>query len=164
MTGAIVTVERASIGDAPADAELESWVELALSEVGSPGARRLEIGVRIVDEVEGAELNRRYRDREGATNVLSFPAADADAFAALDDDEPLPLGDLVLCAPVIAREAAGQGKAPAHHWAHIAIHGTLHLLGYDHATERQAAVMEALEARILGRRGIGDPYLERDTP
>lgn len=147
----------------PADEELRRWIELTLAEAGGAVLRGTEVGVRIVDEAEGGELNRRYRGREGATNVLSFPAAAADEFEALDDDEPLPLGDLVLCAPVIAREAAAQGKTPAHHWAHMTVHGTLHLLGYDHQAEAEAREMEALEARILGRRGLDDPYVARDS-
>lgn len=163
MTGVAVVVQRACGGELPADDELRSWIELTLAEAGGGAPRGTEVGVRIVDEAESGELNRRYRGRDGATNVLSFPAAAADEFEALDEAEPLPLGDLVLCAPVIAREAAAQGKTPAHHWAHMTVHGTLHLLGYDHQAEAEARAMEGLETRILGRRGIDDPYLARDS-
>lgn len=161
--GVLITVERACGGETPTDEALGSWIELTLLEAGGAAPRTREVGVRIVDETEGGELNRRYRDRDGATNVLSFPAAAGEAFAALDEDEPLPLGDLVFCGPLIAREAAEQHKAPAHHWAHLAVHGTLHLLGYDHDTEREARAMEELEVRILGRRGIDDPYRQRES-
>ena len=107
---------------------------------------------RIVDEAEGRALNERWRGRDHATNVLSFPAE-------LPPGVALPLlGDLVVCAPVVAREAAEQGKAEADHWAHLVIHGTLHLLGFDHETEAEATVMEDLERALLAGLGIGDPY------
>ncbi|WP_413623883.1 rRNA maturation RNase YbeY [Luteibacter sp. Lutesp34] len=135
----------------PASATFHRWVEAALK-----GARRrkaTEVAIRIVDADEGQALNRQYRGRDYATNVLSFPA----------DFPPgveLPLiGDLVICAPVVAREAAEQGKKPADHWAHMTVHGTLHLLGYDHVEDGEAEAMEALETRILAGLGIADPYL-----
>ncbi len=135
----------------PAPATFRRWVEAALK-----GARRrkaTEVAIRIVDADEGQALNRQYRGRDYATNVLSFPA----------DFPPgveLPLiGDLVICAPVVAREAADQGKKPADHWAHMTVHGTLHLLGYDHIEDADAEAMEALETRILAGLGIPDPYV-----
>ena len=111
-----------------------------------------QLTVRIVDEAEGTELNERYRHRTGPTNVLSFPFEQP---ALL---QPPLLGDIVLCAPVVAREAAAQGKAPAAHWAHLVVHGVLHLLGHDHEDERQAEEMEALERDILATLGLPDPY------
>jgi probable rRNA maturation factor len=119
------------------------------------GARRrkpAELAIRIVDTAEGQALNRDYRGKDYATNVLSFPAE-------LPPGVNLPLiGDLAICAPVVAREAAEQGKKPRDHWAHLTVHGTLHLLGYDHIDEAEAEAMEALETRILAGLGIADPY------
>ena len=135
----------------PASASFRRWIEAALK-----GARRrkaTEVSVRIVDTEEGQALNLQYRGRDYATNVLSFPVD-------LPPGVDLPLiGDLVICAPVVAREAAEQGKKPADHWAHLTIHGTLHLLGYDHIDEAEAEAMEALETRVLAGLGISDPYV-----
>lgn len=114
--------------------------------------RRAEVNILIVDAHAARRYNREFRGRDYATNVLSFPY------------EPLPgeasrlLGDLVICAPVVAREAREQGKRPRDHWAHLAIHGVLHLLGHDHEDAAQAEAMEALERRILAGLGIADPY------
>jgi probable rRNA maturation factor len=119
------------------------------------GARRrqpAEVAIRIVGADEGQALNRDYRGKDYATNVLSFPAE-------LPPGVDLPLiGDLAICAPVVAREATEQGKKPRDHWAHLTVHGTLHLLGYDHIEDAEAEAMEALETRILAGLGIGDPY------
>jgi probable rRNA maturation factor len=138
----------------PSPASFRRWVEAALK-----GARRrkaTEVAIRIVDADEGQALNLQYRGRDYATNVLSFPAD-------LPPGLNLPLiGDLVICAPVVAREAAEQGKAPAAHWAHMTIHGTLHLLGYDHIEDAEAEAMEALETRVLAGLGIADPYAPVD--
>jgi len=100
-------------------------------------------------------LNRDYRGKDKPTNVLSFPAGQV---AGLPDAEPVPLGDIVVCADVVSDEAATQEKAPADHWAHMLVHGTLHLLGFDHEDETDAATMEALETRILAAGGVADPY------
>jgi probable rRNA maturation factor len=114
-----------------------------------------EINVLVVDAKTGRRYNRQFRGRDYATNVLSFPY------------EPMPgessglLGDLVVCAPVIAREAREQGKDPRDHYAHMAVHGALHLLGHDHEADAAAERMEALERRILASLGIGDPYRRR---
>ncbi len=133
--------------DIPADAQLTRFAGLALADC--PEA---EVVLRIVDEAEGRALNRRYRDQDQATNVLSF-AAD------LPPQVDLPLlGDVVICAPVVAREAAEQGKPPENHWAHLVVHGILHLRGHDHISEAQAEAMEALEKRLLHQLGIPDPY------
>ncbi len=149
MTGKLrVTVQRATrLRKLPADADFTRWVRAALR-----GRGAAELVIRIVDATEGRRLNRRWRGKDRATNVLSFPAG-------LPVGVALPLmGDLVICAPAVAREAAEQGKTPAAHWAHLTVHGTLHLLGYDHATEAQAVVMEPLETAILGTLGFPDPY------
>jgi probable rRNA maturation factor len=124
------------------------WVDCAL-EGRRPAA---ELAVRIVDEAEITALNRRYRGKDGATNVLSFP------FDAMPGVETEQLGDIVVCAPVVAAEAVTQRKSPEAHWAHIVIHGVLHLLGHDHHREEAAQEMEALEIRLLASLGFPDPY------
>lgn len=141
-------IQRVSAAPTPDDDAFCRWVGVALA-----GRRETaELTVRIVDEAEGRALNARWRGRDHATNVLSFPAE-------LPPGVALPLlGDLVVCAPVVAREAAEQGKAEADHWAHLVIHGTLHLLGFDHETDAEATVMEGLERALLAGLGIRDPY------
>ena len=148
--------------DLPARDDLERWVRASVA-AGDPGRHGpTELTIRIVGETEGAELNRRFRGREGPTNVLSFPFEAPAAIAGLDgpDGEPFGalIGDLVVCAPVVAREASEQGKPPAAHWAHMVVHGVLHLLGYDHIDPHEAARMEALETFILGGLGFPPPY------
>jgi probable rRNA maturation factor len=135
----------------PPGAAIRRWAAAA-----APPEAQGEMTVRIVDEAESAELNGRFRGRSGPTNVLSFPA---DFDLAVPAEEPRPLGDLVICAPVVAREADEQGKALEAHWAHIVIHGTLHLGGYDHEEEADAEIMEGREREILAAFGIADPYL-----
>jgi probable rRNA maturation factor len=121
--------------------------------------RRVVLGIRLTDDAEQRRLNREYRDRDASTNVLAFPAA------AVDDPAPagapLLLGDIVLALETVAREAAEQRKPIRDHLRHLVAHGTLHLLGYDHATAEQAETMEALEREILATLGVPDPY--RDT-
>jgi probable rRNA maturation factor len=129
---------------APGPASLRRWARLAA------GGRRGALGIRVVDANEGRELNARWRGRDRATNVLSFPAAPG--------LRPRQLGDLVVCAPVVAREAREQGKPLAAHWAHMIVHGTLHLLGFDHARAADARRMEGRERALLARLGFADPY------
>ena len=149
-----IDVQRATDENStPDDAFVVAWVTRAIEAAGEAGAR--EVSVRIVDADEMQGLNRDYRDKDRPTNVLSFPAGDV---AGLPDDEPVPLGDIVVCAGVVRDEAADQGKAVPDHWAHMLVHGALHLLGHDHESETEAEAMEALEARILEAHGIGDPY------
>lgn len=137
-------------GGVPDMADFHRWTEAAL--VGRRDGA--ELSIRVVDEVEGRQLNRDYRGKDYATNVLSFPAE-------LPEEIGLPLlGDLVLCAPVVMREAQEQRKPADAHWAHLAVHGCLHLLGFDHDTESEADIMEALETEILARLGYPDPYQE----
>lgn len=136
-------------GDLPGEAQLRQWCELALRQRTAPS----ELTIRIVDEAEGRELNHTWRGKDYATNVLSFPAEIPDGLL----DIPL-LGDLVICAPVVAREAAEQGKRAEAHWAHLVIHGCLHLLGYDHIDDAEAEEMEALERQLLAELGHPAPY------
>lgn len=114
--------------------------------------RRAEVNILVVDVETGRRFNREFRRKDYATNVLSFPWEPAPG------DKSRLLGDLVICAPVVAREAAEQGKRPRHHWAHLTIHGVLHLLGHDHEMPAKAGRMEALEIRILAGLGIPNPY------
>ena len=117
---------------------------------------KADLAIRLVDSKEGTSLNRHYRGKDQPTNVLSFPAELPPGV-----ELPMPLlGDLVICAPVVAREAAEQGKQLNAHYAHLTIHGVLHLLGLDHEDEREASAMELLEREILSGLGYGDPYLE----
>lgn len=140
-------------GAIPDEARLCDWIATALGD--QPNA---EVTLRIVTEAESAELNRRFRGRGHATNVLSFPAA-AD-WPELDG-EPRSLGDLVVCAPIVEREAREQGKTAEAHWAHIVIHGALHLLGLDHQAGPEALEMENRERELLAGFGFADPYTER---
>ena len=124
------------------------------------GTRAGELVIRIVDEAESAELNERYRGKSGPTNVLAFPADDIGVPGInMAEIGAVPLGDLVICAAVVAREAREQGKEPKAHWAHMVIHGCLHLTGYDHMNESEAAAMEARERELLAGLGIADPYV-----
>jgi len=143
-------IQRASsAADQPDDDSFIRWVGLAL---GTSTDR--ELTIRLVDADEGRQLNHTYRGKDYATNVLSFPA---DLPAELD----LPLlGDLVICVPVVANEAAEQNKPLFAHWAHMVIHGCLHLLGYDHIDDDDAEEMESLERELLAELGIADPYLD----
>jgi probable rRNA maturation factor len=140
----------------PATAEFRRWVEAALA--GADYKRDAEVVIRIVNEAESASLNRTYRHKAGATNVLSFPFA-APAGVAIDL-----LGDVVICAPVVVAEAVAQHKELPAHWAHLVIHGVLHLLGYDHQDAAQAEAIEQLEIRILADLGYPNPYGEMALP
>jgi len=131
---------------------LADWVELATKQ-----RKNTEVVVRLVDEAESAELNETYRQKNGPTNVLSFPFEKPEGLPedALSSDT---LGDLVICAPVVLKEAAEQGKKVTEHWAHMVIHGCLHLQGYDHINNDDAQVMELLEIQLLNNIGISNPY------
>jgi probable rRNA maturation factor len=118
--------------------------------------RAAEITVRLVDAEESRELNHTYREKDKPTNVLSFPSDLPDFL--LEQMDVMPLGDLVICVPVMAAEAIEQGKTEQAHWAHLTLHGTLHLLGYDHIEDADAEEMEALEVAALSQLGIANPY------
>lgn len=141
----------------PAAVSFRKWVAAALA----GRIREADLAIRLVDMREGRALNRHYRGKDDATNVLSFPAEIA-AGVKLPKGVKMPLlGDLVLCAPVIAREAREQKKPLVTHYAHLTVHGALHLLGWDHADDREAECMEQMEREILAGLGIDDPYLAR---
>ena len=131
------------------------WVNRAIDAAGS--ASNMEVSVRVVDADEMQQLNSEFRDQDKPTNVLSFPAGD---LAGLPDEAQRPLGDIVVCAAVVADEAQQQGKTQSDHWAHMIVHGTLHLLGFDHESDSDAIEMESLEIRIMTDHGIASPYGE----
>ena len=138
----------------PAAVSFRKWVAAALA----GRIREADLALRVVGTKEGRALNRHYRGKDYATNVLSFPA---ELPEGLPEGVKLPLlGDIVLCAPVVAREAREQKKTLAAHYAHLTVHGTLHLLGWNHEDAREADCMEQLEREILAELGIGDPYAD----
>jgi probable rRNA maturation factor len=159
-----VRVEIQIAGDAtglPGDDEIRHWLEQTINAVAPDEERSVELVVRVVGEQESRELNSRFRHQDTATNVLAFPAAPVGDFPGVTPEPGEELGDLVLCGTVIAREAREQDKDIAAHWGHMLVHGTLHLLGYEHGTDKEAARMERLESRILAGRGFDDPYATR---
>ena len=136
----------------PTTEKIQQWVAVALAQADYPEPASAELSVRIVDETEGRELNLTWRNQNKPTNVLSFPY------------EPLPgidiplLGDIVICAPVVVTEAAAQNKTESAHWAHLIIHGSLHLLGYDHIEQNDAEQMETIEIHCLAALNYPNPY------
>lgn len=149
---AVVDRQIASTGSPlPAQSALEAWVDAVLAHF--PEEPRIEVTIRMVDADESRDLNRDYRGRDRPTNVLSFP------FEAPPGIELPLLGDLVICHPLVMQEALEQDKRLEDHYAHLVVHGTLHLLGYDHIEETDAETMEQLERDILATLSIADPYL-----
>ena len=138
----------------PKDQELVKWVKevLKLEQHGDT-----ELTIRFVSEEESAELNNQYRNKHNSTNILSFP------FEMPEEVELNLLGDLVVCSDIVKKEAAEQQKEELAHWAHIIVHGTLHLLGYDHLTDAEASIMETKEIKILSQLGYTDPYRELEA-
>ena len=138
-----IAVQYASIQDQlPTKNQFKKWA-LAALRVDT------EVTIRIVDEIEGRTLNKTYRNKDYATNVLTFPLT----------EEPHLIGDIIICAPVVEAEANAQKKSLEAHYAHLTVHGILHLHGYDHETEAQAELMEGLETAIITKLGYADPYL-----
>jgi len=133
----------------PSESQFQLWLETVLA----PYQKSFELTIRIVDEVESQQLNHQYRDKNKPTNVLSFP------FEVPEGIELDLLGDLVICADVVESEAIEQKKTLMSHWAHMVIHGCLHLLGYDHINDADADEMEALEIKSLKKLDISDPYI-----
>lgn len=139
-----ITIQRAvAAAGLPSAVSLRAWANAALKKKG-------ELTIRVVDEAESESLNSQYRHKHKPTNVLSFGYGERGV-----------LGDLVICAPVVAREAREQNKLPRAHWAHMVVHGCLHLQGHDHENDADAAQMEALEIRIMEKLGFNNPYLEQ---
>lgn len=145
-----VALAQSQGAELPGQAALEQWVAAALE----GQMAEAELTIRLVENDESAALNKQYRDRQGPTNVLSFP------FEA-PADVPLPLlGDLIICVPLVASEAQEQGKSVRAHWAHLVVHGVLHLRGYDHIDDSDAREMEDLERKIMAYLGFDDPYMD----
>ena len=132
----------------PTETQIQQWANAAIR----PQTLEPEITIRIVDEAESHDLNLTYRGKDKPTNVLSFP------FECPDEVELPLLGDLVICCQVVEREATEQGKPLEAHWAHMVVHGCLHLLGYDHIEDDEAEEMESLETEIMSSLGFADPY------
>lgn len=143
-----VDIQVACTESVPANADIRRWVYAALEH----RREEAEVSVRLVSEAEMSQLNLRYRGRDTSTNVLSFPAD-------LPSELGIPLlGDIVVCPAVVAREATQQGKSLQHHWTHMLVHGSLHLLGYDHIEPDDAELMESLETSLLQSLGCPCPY------
>ena len=138
-----ISIQIASqLANTPTNAQFKKWAKAALRV-------DTEVAIRIVDEAEGRALNLAYRGKDYATNVLTFPLIET----------PHLMGDIVICAPVVAAEAIAQNKPLSAHYAHLTVHGMLHLCGFDHDTEAQAELMEAIEIQILAKLGYANPYL-----
>lgn len=147
--------------DLPTAEQLQQWVALATREQAAPA----EVTIRLVDDAESQQLNLDYRGKDKPTNVLSFPAQMEEFEAEFDIPELMEelgddtyLGDLVINAPLVQREASEQSKAVMDHWAHLVMHGCLHLLGYDHIEDAEAEQMEGLEIALLAEIDIANPY------
>lgn len=140
----------------PSDEQFLLWVEAAMT----GKTDQWTMAIRIVDEIEAQRFNRDYRNRDYATNVLSFAAELPEQLPA--EIRQSQLGDLLICAPVVAREAIQRQGSETDHWAHLTIHGILHLLGYDHELALEAGIMESLETEILAKLGVSDPYQDID--
>lgn len=153
-----IATKRAGV---PHAASLMRWARLALESAQRQPRVGRELTIRIVGAAESRRLNRTWRGKDKPTNVLSFPSDPLPRVRGRAGEgarEADPLGDLAICAPVVAREAREQGKSAQAHWAHMVIHGVLHLLGYDHENDRDAAKMESTEIRILEQFGYPNPY------
>lgn len=154
----VVDRQRVTTRRCPSVATLERWVAATLDAIPN-GPRHGEVTIRYVEPDESRFLNAQFRQRDKPTNVLSFPAGpEVAALESADSEAPPYLGDLVICAQVVEKEAAAQGKSRRAHHAHMVVHGILHLLGYDHLTEGEADQMEAIEIRVMRTLGYSDPY------
>ena len=148
-------VQRVSASESiPDDQQFQLWTETVLAGRGT----EFSLNIRVADEDEAQRFNLEYRGKDYATNVLSFPAELPEGLP--QELRQSQLGDLLICSPVVKREAAEQRRAEADHWAHLVIHGVLHLLGYDHEEASEAEMMESLEIEILASLGVSDPYQE----
>lgn len=145
-----------NIGDLPTQDSFLGWASAALDHLDIDNSKEVSLCIRIVDENEISKLNQSYRNKSGSTNVLSFPQDIPEEISEAIQEKAL--GDILLCAPVIEREAEEQSKTSIAHWAHLTIHGVLHLLDYDHENTDEAEQMESLEIAILGQLGFANPY------
>jgi probable rRNA maturation factor len=141
--------------DLPSEAQFQLWVDTALAQVSSEPQQEFELTIRLVNSNESQQLNAQYRGKDKPTNVLSFP------FEVPEGVELNLLGDLIICIEVMKQEAQEQKKALFDHWAHLVIHGCLHLVGFDHISDSEADEMESIEIAILKKLGIVNPYLEQ---
>jgi len=139
----------------PNQAQFQLWVDTALATVSSNLEQEFELTIRLVNNEESQQLNSQYRGKNKPTNVLSFP------FEVPDGVELNLLGDLIICIEVMKQEAEEQNKALFDHWAHLVVHGCLHLVGFDHISDSEALEMESIEITILAKLGINNPYLEQ---
>jgi probable rRNA maturation factor len=139
----------------PTAEQFQLWVYAALAEVSSEPKQDFELTIRLVNTEESQQLNNQYRGKDKPTNVLSFP------FEVPDGIDLNLLGDLIICIEVMKKEAQEQNKALFDHWAHLVIHGCLHLVGFDHISDSEAEEMESIEITILEKLGINNPYLEQ---
>ena len=139
----------------PTKEQFQLWVDTALAEVSSEPKQEFELTIRLVNNEESQQLNMQYRGKDKPTNVLSFP------FEVPEGVELNLLGDLIICIEVMKQEAQEQNKALFDHWAHLVIHGCLHLVGFDHISDTEAVEMESIETSILKKLGISNPYLEQ---
>ncbi len=151
----LIHIDRTAGLEVPDDGQFRRWISAALegAQTRVDVDATLEVSIRINNVEEMADLNQHYRHKAGPTNVLAFPAALPEAVACNL------IGDIVICAPVVIEEAQQQHKTPLHHWAHITVHGLLHLLGFDHVDDADAQQMESLEIAILRHLGLPNPYL-----
>jgi probable rRNA maturation factor len=157
MSVSIVLQNPSNFKDLPEKGDLQKWCEAGLEGFDS---ETISIVIRVVDIDESAELNLGFRDKDGPTNILSFPDELPDFIAQLPEIklQTKHLGDLIICEPIVRQEASQQNKTLEQHWAHLIIHGMLHLQGYDHIKEKDANVMENLEIKLMKRLGFDNPY------
>jgi len=141
--------------DLPSDAQFQLWVDTALAHVSNEPQQDFELTIRLVNQEESQQLNMQYRGKDKPTNVLSFP------FEVPEGVELNLLGDLIICIEVMKQEAQDQNKALFDHWAHLVIHGCLHLVGFDHISDSEAVEMESIEIAVLEKLGIDNPYIEQ---
>ena len=139
----------------PTNEQFQLWIDTALAEISSDPSQEFELTIRLVNREESQQLNNQYRGMDKPTNVLSFP------FEVPEGIELNLLGDLIICIEVMKKEALDQNKALFDHWAHLVIHGCLHLVGFDHISDSEALEMESIEIAILKKLDISDPYLEK---
>jgi probable rRNA maturation factor len=139
----------------PSEPQFQLWVDTALAQVSSEPEKDFELTIRLVNSEESQQLNMQYRGKDKPTNVLSFP------FEVPEGIELNLLGDLIICIEVMKQEAQDQKKSLFDHWAHLVIHGCLHLVGFDHISDSEAVEMESIEIAVLAKLGIKNPYLEQ---